>query len=225
MDTRPSSLGRERGEATRERLLQAAIEVFGRKGFEAGTRELAAEAGVNLAAIPYHFGSKQGLYLAAAEHIAGQVRARVAPALAYGPEHDANALSEREARARIVLILEALARIFVDEAAASWARFVIREQMEPSAAFERLYGHAIGPTFGVLARLIARVTGQDPADETVRIQVPRLIGQILIFRAARATVLKELRWREIGEEEFALIRSVIRASVDALGPLPRVGEA
>ncbi|HEX6141368.1 MAG TPA: TetR family transcriptional regulator, partial [Geminicoccaceae bacterium] len=63
MDRRPSS-GRargERGEATRERLLLAAIDVFGRRGFEASTRELAGAAGVNLAAIPYHFGSKHGL--------------------------------------------------------------------------------------------------------------------------------------------------------------------
>src|SRR5579862_9588675 len=49
----------------RLRLLEAAIDVFGRHGFDgASTRMLAKAAGVNLQAIPYHFGGKEGLYLA-----------------------------------------------------------------------------------------------------------------------------------------------------------------
>lgn len=213
----------ERGETTRMRLLEAAIEVFGRKGFEAGTRELAAAAGVNLAAIPYHFGSKHGLYLAAAEHIAAEVRSRIAPILERAQAEARGRLEEEQARRLIRSILEALARIMIDDAAASWARFVIREQMDPSEAFERLHAGAIGPTFRTLALLIARITGGDPADPAVRIQVPRLVGQVLILRAARATVLRELRWERMGEAEFALIQSLIRSSVDALGPPARLG--
>lgn len=213
----PGPARRERGEATREQLLRAAIEVFGRKGFEASTRELTSAAGVNLAAIPYHFGSKEGLYLAAAEHIATEIGRRVAPALAHARAAAGDGLDETEARRLLLGILEALARILVDEVAASWARFVIREQMDPSAAFERLYQGFIGPTFDTLARLVATITGGNAQDPAVRIQVPRLIGQVLVFRAARATVLRELRWTAIEEAEFALIRDVIRASVEAIG--------
>lgn len=209
----------ERGEATRERLLEAAIDVFGRHGFEASTRELARAAGVNLAAIPYHFGSKRGLYLAAAEHIAGQVRSRIEPALAEARSHAAGVTDIDDARVLLRRILEGLARIMVDDAAASWARFVIREQMDPTDAFDRLHAGAIGPTFATLARLIARIMDLTPDHERVRIQVPRLIGQVLIFRAARATVLRELHWERIGDAEFALIRDVIRTSVDQLGPV------
>ncbi len=46
----------------KERILQAAIHLFSRKGYSAtGMRELAREADVNLAMINYHFGSKQKL--------------------------------------------------------------------------------------------------------------------------------------------------------------------
>ena len=45
---------RHRGEDVRLKLLQAAIEVFGRHGFDgASTRMLSGAAGVNLQAIPY----------------------------------------------------------------------------------------------------------------------------------------------------------------------------
>jgi HTH-type transcriptional dual regulator CecR, C-terminal domain len=50
----------------------------------------------------------------------------------------------------------------------------------------------------------------------VRLQVPKLIGQVLIFRAARATVLRGLGWSGIGEREFAAILGLIQASIDAL---------
>jgi AcrR family transcriptional regulator len=210
----------ERGEETRQRLLQAAIEVFGRQGFEAGTRALSQRAGVNLAAIPYHFGSKQGLYVAAAEHIAVQIRSRIGPALerARHELEDQGGAPLDAARARVLLrdVLEAFARMLVQAESASWARFIIREQMEPSEAFERLYSGLIHPTFGTIAALVGRITGRDPKDEEVRLQVPKLIGQVLIFRAARATVLRGLGWSGIGEREFAAIRGLIQASIDAL---------
>ncbi|MFC4586424.1 TetR/AcrR family transcriptional regulator [Sphaerisporangium corydalis] len=55
----------ERGKAaeqTRERILQAAVEEFGAKGYSgARTAAIAARAGVNQQLISYYFGGKQGL--------------------------------------------------------------------------------------------------------------------------------------------------------------------
>ena len=49
-------------ELTRERILRAALEEFGAKGFAgARTASIAARAGVNQQLISYHFGGKQGL--------------------------------------------------------------------------------------------------------------------------------------------------------------------
>lgn len=51
------------GQATRERLLAAAEQLFASRGFDGtSTRALVEEAGVDIAMIVYHFGSKLGLY-------------------------------------------------------------------------------------------------------------------------------------------------------------------
>ena len=54
----------------RDKLIHAAIERFGKRGFDGvGTREIAAAVDTPMSSITYHFGGKEGLYLAAAEHI------------------------------------------------------------------------------------------------------------------------------------------------------------
>ena len=50
---------------TKERILQAAAEVFAERGFEgASTREIAAKAQVNISSLHYHWASKDALYIA-----------------------------------------------------------------------------------------------------------------------------------------------------------------
>jgi AcrR family transcriptional regulator len=54
---------------TREKIVEAALEVFADKGFDASsTREIASRVGVNHGLIPYYFGSKQKLWRAAVDH-------------------------------------------------------------------------------------------------------------------------------------------------------------
>ena len=51
------------GDTNKRRLLEAAREQFSSQGFRSVTmRSIAAEAGVDVALIAHHFGSKEGLY-------------------------------------------------------------------------------------------------------------------------------------------------------------------
>jgi AcrR family transcriptional regulator len=56
--------------AGRDRLLEAALELFPRSGFATTTVEdLVTAAGVTQPVLYHHFGTKAGLYVAAAEHV------------------------------------------------------------------------------------------------------------------------------------------------------------
>ncbi|HEY3376037.1 MAG TPA: CerR family C-terminal domain-containing protein [Armatimonadota bacterium] len=68
---------RKDGEATREKILQAACLVFGEKGFHQATHtEISRTAGVNSALINFHFGTKEGLYRAVWEYVDRDVERR-----------------------------------------------------------------------------------------------------------------------------------------------------
>src|SRR5579863_8191936 len=79
---RKTAAGDERGEATRAALLRAALAQCGAKGFEAAsTRAIASAARANLASIAYHFGSKDGLRLACADHVVAMIAGTVGAAI------------------------------------------------------------------------------------------------------------------------------------------------
>ena len=63
---------RQRAAATRDELLDKAIDVFVRRGIQAATlRDIATEAGVTPAMLHYHFGSRAGLVAAVVEAVEG----------------------------------------------------------------------------------------------------------------------------------------------------------
>jgi len=54
-------MGLEETRDTKQRILDAAEELFADRGFSVSMRNLTSQAGVNLAAVNYHFGSKESL--------------------------------------------------------------------------------------------------------------------------------------------------------------------
>jgi AcrR family transcriptional regulator len=70
-----------RGEETKQRIINAAIEIFGRQGFAGtSTRDIAAAADVNTPAIQYYFGGKVGLYKGCIDQLTSMVSRQITPA-------------------------------------------------------------------------------------------------------------------------------------------------
>lgn len=66
-----------RGDVAKERILQHAVQIFSQRGFDGfTTRELSSKAKVNIAAINYYFGHKQGLYDAAVDEVYRRLKER-----------------------------------------------------------------------------------------------------------------------------------------------------
>lgn len=210
-DARP-----QRGSDTRQRLIEAALDVFGRLGFEgATTRQIAKQAGVNLAAIVYHFGSKEALHMAVAEHIVTRVSARVGAMLAAVGAPEASA-TPQAARTALMQLIETFAETLLGEAEAErWARFIVREQMQPTPAFDVIY-RMMGNVHALGSRLVATILGRDEEDEEVKLKVFTLLGQLLVFRVAQELVLRRTGWRVIGEAERTKIKRMATSHVDAI---------
>jgi len=85
--------------ATRERILQAALECFSANGFEgARTRDIAARAGVPLGLLRYHVGDKAKLWRSAVDRAFAQLHAGIDGILAEPGPDDVRARLRRLVR-------------------------------------------------------------------------------------------------------------------------------
>lgn len=208
-----------RGEDTRQRLIEAALKIFGDYGFEgASTRMLADAAGANLAAIPYHFGSKEGLYRAAAEFIVENCGREILPTISrIELTLEGKKPARKDATTLLQELLERFSAIVVgSEFADSFASFVMREQLQPGAAFEILYEGMMRRLTEACAKLLAIVLGRRSDDEKILIRTQTLLGQVLVFRTSRATVFRQLGWREFSKDQIKAIQSIVRENVDRI---------
>jgi AcrR family transcriptional regulator len=214
---RPGS--HQRGEETRGRILEAALELFAASGFEgASTRTLAERAGVNLPAIQYYFGSKEGLYRAVVQQISEQMQAGFASVL----ERTHSALTDDQLpRQRLIDLLSDILGVMVglilDDSAPnrqSRQKFFARMEVEPNAAVYALQDdmirHVCTPCCAIIGRLIDRT----PDDEQVLLHAMTLIGQAKIFCGWGAS--RVLHWDIVSEERIRSAQAVVRQHVQAI---------
>jgi AcrR family transcriptional regulator len=194
------------------RLLDIAIREFGSKGLDgASTRSIAAAAQTAMSSITYHYGGKEGLYLAVADRIAELMAATMTEPR---PLDEAVTQDPDAARGGIHRILGRLTDKMATDASGDWTLFVMREQMKPSAAFDRIYGGVMGQLVRSLAELVRVATGRDI--RTAQIATITLMGQVLALRASRATCLRLLDRDVLDAEDIAQIKARIDSNIDAI---------
>jgi AcrR family transcriptional regulator len=214
-----SARGARSADATRERLVDAALDAFGLNGFDgASTRDIARRAGANLAAIPYHFGGKEGLHRAVAAHIVENISANVGPLLDAAEAHLLQEqLAPAAAQRMLHLTIDRAADTLLGKPeAARWARFVVREQMDPSASFAVLHDGFMGRAHALVTALYAAATGRDAANPETAVRVFAILGQLLVFRMARGLVEARLGWHAYGAAEVAMVKAMLHEHLDAL---------
>lgn len=181
-------------DVTAGKLVLAGIELFGEHGFKGTTtRMIAASAGSNIGSIAYYFGNKQGLYLACARHIAGRIREHFQlddPAVV---GDDSRPVDKADARRQLEQLVRRMVRLFVwEDEAVRWLMLVMREQTNPTEAFDILYRDAFEVTQRTIAGLIAILMERDPADKRVLLEAHTLVGEIVFFLVGRTPLLRRL---------------------------------
>jgi TetR/AcrR family transcriptional regulator, regulator of cefoperazone and chloramphenicol sensitivity len=207
-----------KGERTRQRILDAALQAFGEASFkEVTTRRICTAAEVSLPTLTYYFGDKEGLYRACAEAVVDRYRDRTSDAAATAAQSLGEPCSPRQARAHLKTVIRALAGLLVGSSDAErWVQFVGRELRDPGPAFEILYERLWHPGAELTARLIARIRGRaEPADDD-RVRALLLLSSFLAFQSGRTISMRSLKWSNIGSAEFQLIQSCLDELIDAI---------
>lgn len=211
--------GYRKGDEARQRILDAALRAFGAHGFKgATTRGIAEEAGVQLPALTYYFGGKEGLYVACAEEIVARYRARLFAPILESPAALGTTARPADARRALKTILGTLAeQLVATQESEIWTAFVLREMAEHGPAFEILYEQVWAPGVELVARLIRQALGDKPSARAAHVEALLLLSSLSAFSIARPVALRSLGWRDASGARFAEIRRVLDAQIDRLG--------
>jgi AcrR family transcriptional regulator len=175
-------------EATRRRLLDAARKLFAEHAFDDVTvRDICRHAGVNLALVNYHFGDKQGLYLALMNEAIAAIRQFNDVAM-HAPE---GSVAEERLRHFVRAFLQ---RIFKHHEDQGWVHKLIQQELNrPTDAADRIIQEAIVPRMRYLAAIVTELLGCLPKDPRVMRCVASIHGMCLVYSrmllAPRLTVV------------------------------------
>jgi AcrR family transcriptional regulator len=175
---------------TRQRLIEAAGPLFAEKGQKATTvRDVVDRARLNVAAVNYHFGDKDALYLccvrAASEHCM-----EVVPL----PTWEPGTPPARKLRDFIEMFLQ---RVAVDREPAWHAQLIMRELVLPTPACAEFAREFARPNYELLLGVLRELLPPEVPGEKVRLCAFSIIGQCLHHRVGRPIIRTLLTEEEL----------------------------
>jgi len=161
---------REDGAQTRQQLLEVAGRLFAERGYARATsKEICELAGANIAAVNYHFGSKDGLYAAVLE----EAHARLVSIELVTTATQSNADPGEKLRLLLMQVVSQIAGRGQD----TWAlRVLSREIMAPTRMMDRMIANQIQPKFKLVAGMIADTLGVPASHPAVSRCMVSIIG-------------------------------------------------
>jgi AcrR family transcriptional regulator len=167
---------RELSEETGRRLLEAAGEVFAEKGFTRATvREICARAGVNVAAVNYHFGDKEGLYRRTLLEAHRECNLKTPP--------DGGVPAGAPAEARLRGFIQAFMERLLSPDRPQWlARLMGREMVEPTGLIDELAREGMRPLLELLKSIVRELLGAGATEERVQLSALSIVGQCVFYR-------------------------------------------
>ncbi len=199
---------------SKERLLEKATAVFADRGYtETSTREIARAADVNISAIAYYFGGKQGLYRAVLENIVHGVRTAVDETIesAVAVLSDKNSTPE-QAETALCGILKSLGELLYSTQLPDEAVTVfLHEYANPGEEFSTLYEGLIFPIHKIFADLIIKATAatDNATIEEITLYTFPLFASLFSFKVRKQTVLKHVKWQDYGNKEIDKLISLM----------------
>jgi AcrR family transcriptional regulator len=204
------------GSDIRQRIIQAAGPIFAQKGFDGTTiREICRKAGVNVAAVNYHFGGKAELYRETVT-AAHPVKFTQKPAQLSWPP---GTPPQQKLRDFIRTMLERVLQIDPN----SWQEeLLLREVLNPTPVCHPMIRRYFQTGMELLGGICRELFSTEVPEDVLLRTMLSIVAQCVYYRTARKVlelVLGPQRFRRIADLE-ALVDHITRFSLAALGHAP-----
>lgn len=172
-----------KGKTTRQHILETAAELFAQKGYAYTTsKEICHASNANIAAVNYHFGSKDGLY--------NEVLLAMHDRLITLDALNDIAHGQLAAKEKLIAVFDELMKNIIER---KWhARMFIREMLSPSPALDTLLTKRVLPKFKLIKEIISELTGIPSNDPAINYCLINVIGPSAALLIADEKLLNNL---------------------------------
>ena len=188
--------------ATRQRLLDAAGEIFAEHGFRAATvRDICKRAGANGAAVNYHFGNKQQFYGAVFLYAHDCAMER----------HPAPTGITAKPDVRLRAFVTSFLRRILDQGRPAWhGKLMAREMVEPTGVLDLMVAKGVRPQFEFLSQVVRELVGDLPPERLRRLGAS-VVAQCLFYFHARPVITRLFPELVFDDAEIAALAEHITA--------------
>jgi AcrR family transcriptional regulator len=200
----------------KNRILETAGEIFADRGFrETTVREICRRTGVNLAAVNYHFGDKERLYMAVIKHYK---EIAVQKYLQNDSMHDHDPYDVQLS----AFIKSFMFHLLGEGHDSCFGRLMSREYIEPTSALDVIIEEEFRPFFNRLNTIVRQLLGGEISEGKIILCAMSVLGQCLYFRTSRPVISRLLRKDHYTVEEINEIADHITSfSLEALSGLSK----
>jgi AcrR family transcriptional regulator len=210
---------KDKNDFTKERLLNAAEALFAQKGYDAvSIREITTVAHCNLAAVNYHFSSKQNLYVEV-------FRSRWVPRARRLQEYFRKSLAAQDSPSPTA-VAKSLAEAFLVGPLSAEERqrhhqLMARELGHPTEAFELVAEQVIRPFFKGLAGSLRSFMPEGLTEERLMLNILSMFATVLYFSFAHVAVTRITGHEYDAAFKARLVEHITEFSVKGLGGLEK----
>ena len=199
---------------TRLRLLNAAGETFAELGFRAATvRDICRRADANIAAVSYHFGSKQQLYRQTLLHWVELAAS----------EFPLEPPDDRPPRERLRWFIHAMINRVIGHGKPAWhGRLMAREMLEPTSYTDEHIRSYVDPALRALDAILRDLAGPTLSDRpTLRRRITHTVMSHIMFYFHTREVLPRIHPEfALTSEELARTSQYIATATEAVLATP-----
>lgn len=164
--------------STREKLIDAAIEVFAEQGYQNSTvQQIVERAGTNIAAINYHFGDKASFY----GHVVTQALSE--ENLGEQADFGENLSPEEQLRTFVGWFINHA--VGVNRKPSFLDSVHMQEMMNPSPVLDTIVENFIRPNHMKLRAIVTALLPDGASEQQIRHHAFSVIGQCLHYKFAR----------------------------------------
>lgn len=206
---------REKDINTEKKILDVALELFAKKGFEGTSiRDICREAGVNISLISYYFGGKTELYKKIVENIVSDIINYFDSNFTLD-EGFKNLPKEQKINIFLSVIEKMIDYFYSERMSDSKILVIMREQLTSNVTLN-------SEGYKRLKRLLAWTLGKDENDKEIIFRCLSIVGQIHSARVLSQFSLGLMNQSGYGKEDIQMLKQIITSQIKSV--LKDIGE-